>query len=228
MLPWVRHLNICVERLSVARDEAEGSARLAALDAAIDDVKKKEEEVTSKWNLEKAGVNKIQEIKNQIDTTQTQIAKAQREYDLNTAAQLKYGKLPDLMKQLEAEEKLYAESQRNHVVAPTATSRLVHDTVTEDHIANIVAAWTKIPISKLLESEQRKLLNLQNELDKFVVGQAAATKVVAEAIQRSRAGLSDPMRPIATLAFLGPTGVGKLFVAVGVLKSEGIHRHRQN
>jgi ATP-dependent Clp protease ATP-binding subunit ClpB len=197
------------ERLSVARDESEGSSRLAALDASIAEVKRQEEEATQKWNLEKVGVTKIQEIKNQIDATQTQIAKAQREYDLNTAAKLKYGTLPELQKKLEDEEKIYAESQQRQQNASSEEGRMLYDTVTEDHIAGIVSSWTKIPVSKLLQSEQKKLLGLQHELDKFVIGQAAATKVVAEAIQRSRAGLSDPMRPIATLAFLGPTGVGK-------------------
>ncbi len=105
------------------------------------------------------------------------------------------------MQQLKVEEDVYATNK--------GSSRIIHDTVTEDDIAGIVAAWTGIPMSKLLEGEMKKLLRLQEELDKSVVGQSDATRVVAEAIQRSRAGMSDPTKPIATLAFMGPTGVGE-------------------
>merc|ERR1711871_977597 len=147
------------------------------------------------------------DIKNNIDSVQTEIAKAEREYDLNTAAILKYGKLPELLKELEAEEELYANKQGSQTVAKG--DRLLRDTVSEDDIAGIVATWTGIPVNKLLEGEMEKLLRLQEELDKRVIGQSDATKIVAEAVQRSRAGMSDPTKPIATLAFLGPTGVGK-------------------
>ena len=202
---------MATERLSLARDEA-GSARLASLDVHIKEVQRQEEECRSRWDLERAGVNKIQDLKNQIESTSTQIVKAEREYDLNKAAMLKYGTLPDLQKQLNQEEELYASNASKKLLAASGnngTSRMVHDTVTDDHIAGIVATWTGIPISKLLEGEQKKLLHLQEELDCRVIGQPDATKVVAEAIQRSRAGLSDPLRPIATLAFMGPTGVGR-------------------
>merc|ERR1711871_1223011 len=147
------------------------------------------------------------DIKNNVDSVQTEIAKAEREYDLNTAAILKYGKLPELLKELEAEEELYANKQGSQTVAKG--DRLLRDTVSEDDIAGIVATWTGIPVNKLLEGEMEKLLRLQEELDKRVIGQSDATKIVAEAVQRSRAGMSDPTKPIATLAFLGPTGVGK-------------------
>jgi ATP-dependent Clp protease ATP-binding subunit ClpB len=120
---------------------------------------------------------------------------------------LKYGKLPELQKELQAEEELYADKQGGESVAKE--DRLLRDTVSEDDIAGIVATWTGIPVNKLLEGEMEKLLRLQEELDKRVIGQTEATQVVAEAVQRSRAGMSDPTKPIATLAFLGPTGVGK-------------------
>merc|ERR1711871_1498912 len=136
-----------------------------------------------------------------------EIAKAEREYDLNSAAVLKYGKLPELQKRLEVEEDLYASKQGSASVSKG--DRLLRDTVGDDDIASIVATWTGIPVSKLLEGEMQKLLRLQEELDKRVIGQSDATKIVAEAVQRSRAGMSDPTKPIATLAFLGPTGVGK-------------------
>merc|ERR1711871_1544474 len=157
--------------------------------------------------LERSGVTKIQEIKEQIDSVQTEIAKAEREYDLNSAAVLKYGKLPELQKQLEVEEDLYASKQGSASVSKG--DRLLRDTVGDDDIASIVATWTGIPVSKLLAGEMQKLLRLQEELDKRVIGQQEATQVVAEAVQRSRAGMADPTKPIATLAFLGPTGVGK-------------------
>lgn len=195
---------MALERLSVARDE-ENSPRLATIDNSIAALQKEQAELKARWDAERAGVSRLQELKNQIDATHTAIAKAEREYDLNQAAVLKYGTLPDLQRQLKAEEELY----ENDKSASTSGIRLLRDTVTEDDIALIVSKWTGIPVSKLLQSEMEKLLHLQEELDKRVIGQQGATKVVAEAIQRSRAGMSDPSKPIATLAFLGPTGVGK-------------------
>jgi ATP-dependent Clp protease ATP-binding subunit ClpB len=199
-------IQLQMERLSLARDEA-GSMRLSNLDDQIFTLQRQQEELRSRWELERSGVTKIQEIKNKIDSVQTEIAKAEREYDLNSAAILKYGKLPELQKELEAEEELYATKQSSAAVSKG--DRLLRDTVSEDDIAGIVATWTGIPVSKLLEGEMQKLLRLQDELDKRVIGQSDATRVVAEAVQRSRAGMADPTKPIATLAFLGPTGVGK-------------------
>merc|ERR1711871_1769556 len=199
-------IQLQMERMSLARDEA-GSKRLQNLDGQIDDLTREQEDLRNRWELERSGVTKIQDIKNNIDIVQTEIAKAEREYDLNTAAILKYGKLPELQKELEAEEELYANKQGSQTGAKG--DRLLRDTVSEDDIAGIVATWTGIPVSKLLEGEMEKLLRLQEELDKRVIGQSDATKIVAEAVQRSRAGMRDPTKPIATLAFLGPTGVGK-------------------
>ena len=162
---------------------------------------KQAEGLKRRWELERAGVTRLQELKNQIDSTYTQIAKAEREYDLNAAAVLKYGTLPELQRQLKSEEELISTSE--------VSQRMIRETVTDDDIAAIISQWTGVPVSKLLQAETQKLLHLQEELDKRVVGQREATRVVAEAVQRSRAGLSDPMKPIATLAFLGPTGVGK-------------------
>eukprot|EP00981_Chlorochromonas_danica_P006331 scaffold1365_cov163-Ochromonas_danica.AAC.21 len=198
-------IQLQMERLSVARDEA-NSPRLKTIDTQIEGFQKQQENLRARWDAERAGVSRLQELKNQIDATQTAIAKAEREYDLNQAAILKYGKLPELEKQLKAEEQLYEDGKNSTALG---NARLLRDTVGEDDIAQIVSKWTGIPISKLLQGEIQKLLHLQEELDKRVVGQHEATKVVAEAIQRSRAGMSDPSKPIATLAFLGPTGVGK-------------------
>lgn len=193
------------ERLSVARDEA-ASPRLTAIDSQLETLQRQQQELRSRWELERAGVTRLQELKNQIDATTTQIAKAEREFDYNAAAVLKYGTLPDLQKKLKEEEALY---DKAHLEPQTSGEKMLRDTVGEDDIALIVSSWTGIPITKLLEGEMQKLLKLQDELDKRVVGQRRATQVVAEAIQRSRAGMSDPTKPIATLAFLGPTGVGK-------------------
>ena len=193
-------LQLQMERLSVARDEKEGSERLVSIDTQLNELQKQQQDLTSRWQLERAGVTRLQELKNQIDATLTEIEKAERAYDLNQAAILKYGTLPDLRKQLAEEEELYAKKEK---------SSMLRDTVGEDDIANIVSQWTGIPTNKLLEGEMDKLLKLQEMLDSRVVGQKEATRVVAEAVQRSRAGMSDPTKPIATLAFLGPTGVGK-------------------
>ena len=197
-----RIIQLQMERLSVARDEKEGSPRIAGLDKQIQALQREQEGLRSRWELERAGVTRLQDLKNQIDSIQTQIAKAEREYDLNTAAVLKYGSLPELQLQLKEEEDIYAKKEANKAI----TTQMIRDTVGEDDIAGIVSKWTGIPVSKLMEGEMQKLLKLQDELDKKVIGQRDATQVVAEAIQRSRAGLSDPTKPIATLAFLGPTG----------------------
>jgi ATP-dependent Clp protease ATP-binding subunit ClpB len=145
-------IQLQMERLSIARDEA-GSQRLAMLDNQIEFLQRKQESLKQRWDAERAGVSKLQEIKNQIDVTMTKIAKAEREYDLNAAAILKYGTLPELQKQLAIEEEVYAKSSK--------TERMVRDTVGEDDIATIVSAWTGIPMNKLLEGETQKLLRLQ-------------------------------------------------------------------
>jgi ATP-dependent Clp protease ATP-binding subunit ClpB len=199
-----RIIQLQMERLSLERDEA-GSKRLAQLDKDITRLSREVEGLNSRWEAERSGVTSIQALKNQIDQTQTDIDKAEREYDLNEAAVLKYGKLPELLKKLEQEEATYAENEAKADIG----TRMLRDTVVDDDIADIVSQWTGIPTSKLLQGEMAKLLLLQDELDQSVIGQSEATAVVAEAIQRSRAGMADPTKPIATLAFLGPTGVGK-------------------
>ncbi len=180
------------------------------IDTQLNELQRQQQELRSKWEIERAGVTRLQELKEQIDAANTALTKAEREYDYNKAAVLKYSTLPALEKEFEKEEALY--DQKLSLSAANTTDsepKMLRDTVGEDDIAQIVGSWTGIPVSKLLEGEMQKLLKLQEELDKRVVGQQQATKVVAEAIQRSRAGMSDPSKPIATLAFLGPTGVGK-------------------
>jgi len=199
-----RIIQLQMEHLSLERDEA-GSKRLAQLDEDITRLSREVEGLNSRWEAERSGVTSIQALKNQIDQTQTDIDKAEREYDLNEAAVLKYGKLPELLKKLEQEEANYADNEAKADIG----TRMLRDTVVDDDIADIVSQWTGIPTSKLLQGEMAKLLLLQDDLDQSVIGQSEATAVVAEAIQRSRAGMADPTKPIATLAFLGPTGVGK-------------------
>ena len=143
-----------MERLSIARD-ADDSARLQSIDNQLEILQRQQQELTQRWNVEKAGVSRLQDLKNQIETTIIQIAKAEREYDLNTAAVLKYGNLPELQKQLKQEEELY-DSKKG-----AKTESMVSDTVVEDDIAEIVAKWTGIPVNKLLEGDMEKLLRLQ-------------------------------------------------------------------
>ena len=151
------------------------------------------------WENEKQGINKVQQLREKIEAVQQQIEKAENEYDLNKAAALKYGELPKLLKELEAEEGKSSEKEHN----------LLRDHVGEDEIAQVVARWTGIPVSKLLESERKKLLHLDTVLHERVVGQDDAVQRVADAILRSRAGIQNPDRPIGSFLFLGPTGVGK-------------------
>jgi ATP-dependent Clp protease ATP-binding subunit ClpB len=197
-----RVVQLQMERLSIAKDE-EQSDRLESVDKQIEELQREQQGLTDAWNLERAGVEKVQGIKNELEQAKKDLAKAEREYDLEPMSILKYGTIPELTKKLEDEEKtLDAENAGKG-------KRMITDTVSEDKIAEIVARWTGIPMNNLLEGDAVKLLRLQDELDARVVGQQEATRIVAEAIQRSRAGMADPSKPIATLAFLGPTGVGK-------------------
>ena len=170
------------ERLSLARDEKEQSPRIVSLDKQITGLQREQQDLTARWELERAGVSRLQDLKNQIDLKMTQIAKAEREYDLNTAAVLKYGDLPALQKELLKEEELYAKKGASGV---DEENRMVRDTVGDDDIAGIVSTWTGIPVSKLLEGEMQKLLKLQDELDKRVVGQREATKVLYAYAERN-------------------------------------------
>ncbi|KAJ1428570.1 ClpB protein [Ochromonadaceae sp. CCMP2298] len=200
-------IQLQMERMSIARDEA-GSPRMEKIDAQLEVWQREQQELKGKWELQRAGVSRLQDLKNQIDTATTELAKAERDFAYSEASEIKYGTLPALQKALEAEERLYEIGSKMDEEGD-GDEPMLRDTVTEDDIAQIVSSWTGIPMNKLLEGEMQKLLRLQEELDKRVVGQQRATQVVAEALQRSRAGMSDPSKPIATLAFLGPTGVGK-------------------
>ena len=162
-------------------------------------------EMKAKWENEKEAISKVQKLREDIERVNAEIEKAERTYDLNRAAELKYGELPSLQKQLSEEEKLAEESQ--------GSNSLLRDKVTEEEIARIIARWTGIPVAKLMEGEREKLLNLDKILHQRVVGQEEAVERVTEAILRSRAGIQDPNRPIGSFLFLGPTGVGKTELA---------------
>ena len=177
--------------------------RLAAIEKELAEKKEAFAEAKAKWENEKASVSKLAEIRQQIEDTKREIQSAQQSYDLNKAAELQYGKLPELKKQLEEEE---AKVQGQEFT-------LVHEAVTENEIAKIISRWTNIPVTKLTESEKNKTLHLDDTLHQRVVGQDEAVQKVAEAIQRSKAGIKDPSKPIGSFLFLGPTGVGKTELA---------------
>ena len=159
----------------------------------------------AKWENEKNDISAVQKLREEIESVNGQIEQAEREYDLNKAAELKYGKLPNLKKELEA---LEVQAERD-----SGENRLLRDKVTEDEIAKIVCRWTGIPVSKLMEGEKEKILGLEELLHKRVIGQSEAVEKVSEAIIRSRAGIQSPDRPIGSFMFLGPTGVGKTELA---------------
>ena len=157
----------------------------------------------AQWDNEKHSVEKLQKLREQIEDINKQIQKAKQNYDLEKAAELQYGELPKLQKQLEIEERQVKESDRS----------LVHEAVTDDEIARIISRWTGIPVTKLTEGERTKLLGLEDELHKRVIGQDEGVRLVTDAILRSKAGIKDPSKPIGSFLFLGPTGVGKTELA---------------
>jgi len=177
---------------------------LAQIQIELSNLRDSFAQLKAKWDNEKNSIGKVQKIREEIEKVNSQIEKAQNEYDLNLLAELKHGKLPQLQKDLAAEEEKAETSEKN---------TLLRDRVTEEEIAKIVARWTNIPVSKLMESERNKLLNLDVILHKRVIGQDEAVLKVCDAILRSRAGIQDPKRPIGSFLFLGPTGVGKTELA---------------
>jgi ATP-dependent Clp protease ATP-binding subunit ClpB len=196
-----------MEKLSLQKESDQAShERLERLEKDLANLKEEQHRVGAQWQSEKDVITKIQNIKEEIDRVNVEISQAERDYDLNRAAELKYGKMTDLHRQLEAAETQLAQTQKSG-------KSLLREEVTEADIAEIISKWTGIPISKLVESEKEKLLHLEDELHRRVVGQEEAVTAVADAIQRSRAGLADPNRPIASFIFLGPTGVGKTELA---------------
>lgn len=183
------------------RDEAD---RLWGIDQELENLRTQSEELNAKWLAEKGGVDRLKNLKNEIAEVNLEIEKCEREFDLNTAAELKYSKLPALEAEL-AQLEAITEAQDDN----ESGERMLRDEVVADDIANVVAIWTGIPPNKLLETERDRILNMAENLKERVIGQDDAIEVITEAVQRSRAGLNDPSKPIASLIFLGPTGVGK-------------------
>ena len=177
--------------------------RLAELQKELAEMRDAFNTQKAQWDNEKHSVEKLQKLREQIEDINKQIQKAKQNYDLEKAAELQYGELPKLQQQLEIEEKQVKESDRS----------LVHEAVTDDEIARIISRWTGIPVTKLTEGERTKLLGLEEELHKRVVGQDEGVRLVTDAILRSKAGIKDPTKPIGSFLFLGPTGVGKTELA---------------
>ena len=177
--------------------------RLAELQKELAEMRDAFNTQKAQWDNEKHSVEKLQKLREQIEDINKQIQKAKQNYDLEKAAELQYGELPKLQQQLEIEEKQVKESDRS----------LVHEAVTDDEIARIISRWTGIPVTKLTEGERTKLLGLEDELHKRVVGQDEGVRLVTDAILRSKAGIKDPTKPIGSFLFLGPTGVGKTELA---------------
>ena len=173
--------------------------RLADLQKELAEMRDTFNTQKAQWDNEKHSVEKLQKLREQIEDINKQIQKAKQNYDLEKAAELQYGELPKLQKQLEIEERQVKESDRS----------LVHEAVTDDEIARIISRWTGIPVTKLTEGERTKLLGLEDELHKRVIGQDEGVRLVTDAILRSKAGIKDPSKPIGSFLFLGPTGVGK-------------------
>ena len=194
-----------IEEMALKKEDDQLSQdRLAKLREELANLKDSFNAMKSRWEAEKGSVDQVKDLKARIEQMHADIENAQLRYEYETAARLKYSDLPALERQLAEAEKLSEERKQN---------TLVHDTVTEEEISNIVAKWTGIPVAKLMEGEREKLLHLDEYLHKRVVGQDEAVQKVTEAILRSRAGISDPNRPIGSFLFLGPTGVGKTELA---------------
>ncbi len=200
-----RIMQLEIEREALRKEDDEASkARLERIEREIAELRAATDTIAARWQAEKEAVQSLRVLREQIDAVKTEIEQAERQYDLNRVAELRYGKLAGLERQFGAAEAKLGEDDK---------PRLLDEEVDENDIADVVARWTGIPVSKLLEGEMRKLLHLGDELHERVIGQDEAVTAVAEAVIRARSGLSDPGRPIGSFIFLGPTGVGKTELA---------------
>ena len=201
-----------IEEAALKKDDSKLSQEhLHEVQQELSEMREQFHEMKARWENEKNDISKVQKLREELEKLGGEIEKAEREYDLSRAAELKYGRLPKLQKEL-AEEEEKAEQKKN-------TNTLLRDKVTEEEIAKIVARWTGIPVSKLMEGDREKLLNMENVLHKRVIGQDEAVEKVSDAILRSRAGIQDPGRPLGSFLFLGPTGVGKTELAKALAES---------
>ncbi len=202
-----------IAETALKKEESKLAAEeLAEIQRELAEMRAEFAEMKARWENEKTTISRLQKLREDIEQTNAEIADAERTYDLNKAAELKYGKLPTLKKELE-EAEAAAEKQKEQA------DNLLRDKVTEEEIARIVGRWTGIPVSKLMEGEREKLLNLDKILHQRVIGQEEAVQKVSEAILRSRAGIQDPDRPIGSFLFMGPTGVGKTELAKALAQS---------
>ncbi|MBN2312809.1 MAG: AAA family ATPase, partial [Sedimentisphaerales bacterium] len=189
-----------IEREALKKENDKASKeRLQRADKQLTELQKKDKELTSQWESEKGDIDQIKELKGKIEDARNQFDEAQRKGDLETAARLKYETITNLKKELEQKEAQLAESDK----------KIIHNEVTEEHIAGVVSKWTGIPIARLLSGERERLMAMEDAIRKRVVGQDEAVVALSNAVRRSRSGLGDPNRPIGTFLFLGPTGVGK-------------------
>lgn len=207
-----RIMQLQIEEAALVKEkDAQSKSRLETLRKELADLNTKGDAMKAQWESERSVIKKVQTQRELIEKLNHDIAEAERAYDLNKAAELKHGRLPEAQKQLIALETELKEKQK--------TGKLVREEVTEEEIADIVSRWTGIPVSKLMEGEKEKLLRLSNQLHKRVIGQNEAVDLVSDAVLRSRAGINDPNRPIGSFIFLGPTGVGKTELAKALAQS---------
>jgi ATP-dependent Clp protease ATP-binding subunit ClpB len=201
-----RVMQLEIEEAALKKEKDKASkARLETLRKELADLRDRDKTLRTQWDTEKEAIKSVQHLREEIETVRQQIEVAERDYDLNRAAELKHGRLPELERKLHASESKLAEGEEG--------SRLLREEVTEDEIAGIVSRWTGIPVTRLVEGEKDKLLKLDQILHHRVIGQDEAVQLVADAVIRARSGIKDPRRPIGSFIFLGPTGVGKTELA---------------
>jgi len=201
-----RVMQLEIERQALSKEKDKSSKeRLAHLESELTELKGRSSELRAHWEKEKTSIQALRQVKEQIEAARLEIEQAEREYDLDRAARLRYGKLPELEKKLVEEETGLQKLQQD--------TQLLKEEVGEEDVAEVVARWTGIPVSRLMEGEIEKLLKMEERLHKRVVGQDDAISAVSNAVRRARAGLQDPTRPIGSFLFLGPTGVGKTELA---------------
>ena len=201
-----RIMQLEIEREALRKETDKASReRLGRLEKELADLKAESDALAARWQREKGAVERLRQLRGRVEQTKLEIEQAERQYDLNRAAELKYGTLAGLERQLNEESGKFAE--------PQAQSRLIKEEVDEEDIAEVVSRWTGVPVTRLLAGEMEKLLHLEDELHRRVIGQDEAVTAVAEAVIRARSGLKDPARPIGSFIFLGPTGVGKTELA---------------
>lgn len=207
-----RTMQLEIEEAALSKEKDQASEeRLEKLKAQLAGLRDEANVMKAQWQVEKEAISRVRQLKKEIEETRQEIERAEREYDLNRLAELKYGRLTELERQLKVEEEQLAGKQQKGM--------LLKEEVDEEDIASVVSRWTGIPVNKLMEGEKEKLIHLDDELHKRVIGQDEAVRAVADAVLRARAGIKDPHRPIGSFIFLGPTGVGKTELARALAKA---------